>query len=90
MVRALAFAIFKDSNSARTQFQIRLGTTISIARNYENNHTTIQIAGCRYRKDTEHLYFRKDAPGMGGGLGDDSMSFNKSSLLDLTSSLVVV
>ena len=36
------------------------------------------------------IYFRKDAPGMGGGLGDDSMSFNKSSLLDLTSSLVVL
>ena len=39
------FAISKDSNPAQTQVRIPLGTRISIARDYENNLTAIQIAG---------------------------------------------
>ena len=31
-------------------------------------------------------FFRKDAPGVDGGLVDNSMSFDKNSLFDLTSS----
>ena len=36
------------------------------------------------------VLFRKDAPGVDGGLADDSMSFDKSFLFDLTSSLVIL
>ena len=45
MVHKINFAIFKDSNPARTQVRIPLGTMISIARDYENNLTAIQIGG---------------------------------------------